>query len=160
MPIYFAWFTTALLSVGGDANDQNLPQSGRLLYCVISGFCNTYPTFRQKSTKGNFRVADNTLGMCRTRTAAMLVGRYAPESRTNDEAPNPSASRCPRVPSFESALTRKHQLISGSGATGRPEARADLHRHGCRGPKAWRNNFSPFRYPLTASQHGRHLTAR
>src|ERR1700747_190350 len=40
MPIYFAWFTTALLSVGGDANDQNLPQSGRLLYCVISGFPN------------------------------------------------------------------------------------------------------------------------
>src|ERR1700739_1600248 len=36
MPIYFAWFTTALLSVGGDASDQNLPQSGRLLYCVIS----------------------------------------------------------------------------------------------------------------------------
>src|SRR5580700_1931809 len=35
MPIYFAWFITALLSVGGDANDQNLPQSGRLLYCVI-----------------------------------------------------------------------------------------------------------------------------
>ena len=35
MPIYFAWFTTALLSVGGDASDQNLPQSGRLLYCVI-----------------------------------------------------------------------------------------------------------------------------
>jgi hypothetical protein len=34
MPIYFAWFTTALLSVGGDASDQNLPQSGRLLYCV------------------------------------------------------------------------------------------------------------------------------
>src|SRR5246127_5129273 len=30
MPIYFAWFTKALLSVGGDANDQNLPQSGRL----------------------------------------------------------------------------------------------------------------------------------
>ena len=29
------WFITALLSVGGDANDQNLPQSGRLLYCVI-----------------------------------------------------------------------------------------------------------------------------
>src|ERR1700745_1793621 len=46
MPIYFAWFTTALLSVGGDARDQNLPQSGRLLYCVISGVvsrgrCNT-----------------------------------------------------------------------------------------------------------------------
>jgi hypothetical protein len=37
MPIYFAWFTTALLSVGGDANDQNLPQSGRLLYCVRRG---------------------------------------------------------------------------------------------------------------------------
>jgi hypothetical protein len=35
MPIYFAWFIEALLSVGGDANDQNLPQSGRLLYCVI-----------------------------------------------------------------------------------------------------------------------------
>ena len=43
MPIYFAWFTTALLSVGGDADDQNLPQSGRLLYCVRSGFRNTYP---------------------------------------------------------------------------------------------------------------------
>src|ERR1700741_132343 len=42
MPIYFAWFTTALLSVGGDASDQNLPQSGRLLYCVISGFINSY----------------------------------------------------------------------------------------------------------------------
>ena len=37
MPIYFAWFTTALLSVGRDANDQNLPQSGRLLYCVRRG---------------------------------------------------------------------------------------------------------------------------
>ena len=43
MPIYFAWFTTALLSVGGDADDQNLPQSGRLLYCVRSGFLNIYP---------------------------------------------------------------------------------------------------------------------
>src|SRR6516225_2209216 len=43
MPIYFAWFTTALLSVGGDANDQNLPQSGRLLYCVGRGFIDTYP---------------------------------------------------------------------------------------------------------------------
>ena len=28
----------ALLSVGGDANDQNLPQSGRLLYCVRRDF--------------------------------------------------------------------------------------------------------------------------
>jgi hypothetical protein len=44
MPIYFAWFTTALLSVGGDANDQNLPQSGRLLYCVRRGFLDIYPT--------------------------------------------------------------------------------------------------------------------
>jgi hypothetical protein len=43
MPIYFAWFTTALLSVGGDASNQNLPQSGRLLYCVIIGFINIYP---------------------------------------------------------------------------------------------------------------------
>jgi hypothetical protein len=42
MPIYFAWFTTALLSVGSDANDQNLPQSGRLLYCVRSGFLDIY----------------------------------------------------------------------------------------------------------------------
>jgi hypothetical protein len=25
---------------------------------VIRGFRNTYPTFRQKSTKGNFRAAD------------------------------------------------------------------------------------------------------
>jgi hypothetical protein len=45
MPIYFAWFITALLSVGGDANDQNLPQSGRLLYCVRSGFLNSYRHF-------------------------------------------------------------------------------------------------------------------
>ena len=42
MPIYFAWFITALLSVGGDANDQNLPQSGRLLYCVRRGFLDIY----------------------------------------------------------------------------------------------------------------------
>ena len=38
MPIYFAWFTTALLSVGGDTSNQNLPQSGRLLYCVINAY--------------------------------------------------------------------------------------------------------------------------
>jgi hypothetical protein len=44
MPIYFVWFITALLSVGGDANDQNLPQSGRLLYCVRSGFINSNRT--------------------------------------------------------------------------------------------------------------------
>src|SRR6266404_5047169 len=43
MPIYFPWFTKALLSVGGDASDQNLPQSGRLLYCVIIPVRNTYP---------------------------------------------------------------------------------------------------------------------
>src|ERR1700752_4070761 len=42
MPIYFAWFTTALLSVGGDANDQNLPQSGGLLYCVIIPVLGSY----------------------------------------------------------------------------------------------------------------------
>jgi hypothetical protein len=30
MPIYFSWFITALLSVSGDANNHNLPQSGRL----------------------------------------------------------------------------------------------------------------------------------
>jgi hypothetical protein len=28
--------------VGGDANDQNLPQSGRLLYCVIIPVRNIY----------------------------------------------------------------------------------------------------------------------
>src|ERR1700748_170173 len=48
MPIYFAWFTTALLSVGSDANDQNLPQSGRLLYCVIRGFIDIYPPVTPK----------------------------------------------------------------------------------------------------------------
>jgi hypothetical protein len=36
------WFITALLSVGGDANDQNLPQSGRLLYCVIIPVLDSY----------------------------------------------------------------------------------------------------------------------
>jgi hypothetical protein len=61
MPIYFAWFTTALLSVGGDADDQNLPQSGRPLYCVRRGFLNTYlrelpvpwakPSFRLRLTR-------------------------------------------------------------------------------------------------------------
>src|SRR5260370_21165803 len=35
MPIYFSWLITALLSVSGDANNHNLPQSGRLLYCVL-----------------------------------------------------------------------------------------------------------------------------
>src|ERR1700731_864556 len=34
MPIYFSWLITALLSVSGDANNHNLQQSGRLLYCV------------------------------------------------------------------------------------------------------------------------------
>src|SRR5882757_5180788 len=36
MPIYFSWLITALLSVGGDTNNHNLQQSGRLLYCVHS----------------------------------------------------------------------------------------------------------------------------
>src|ERR1700686_1406876 len=35
MPIYFLSFNIrVLLSVGVDANDQNLPQRGALLYCV------------------------------------------------------------------------------------------------------------------------------
>src|SRR3984893_8969375 len=38
MPIYFSWLITALLSVGGDANNHNLQQSGRLLYCVTWRF--------------------------------------------------------------------------------------------------------------------------
>src|ERR1700724_550431 len=38
MPIYFSWLITALLSVGGDTNNHNLQQSGRLLYCVTWRF--------------------------------------------------------------------------------------------------------------------------
>src|SRR5271156_346205 len=34
MPIYFSWFITALLLVGGGPTNHTLPQSGRLLYCV------------------------------------------------------------------------------------------------------------------------------
>src|ERR1700758_5869751 len=49
MPIYFAWFTTALLSVGADARDQNLPQSGRLLYCVRSGVAVEKLAFSEES---------------------------------------------------------------------------------------------------------------
>src|ERR1700751_4492297 len=63
MPIYFRWFTKALLSVGGDASDQNLPQSGRLLYCVINGFLDTYSLDRafrgdQKLSRILFRDQD------------------------------------------------------------------------------------------------------
>src|ERR1035437_6832225 len=36
MPIYFSCFITALLSVDSDRNNHTLPQSGRLLYCVLS----------------------------------------------------------------------------------------------------------------------------
>src|ERR1700680_2899430 len=39
MPIYFSWLITALLSVGGDTNNHNLQQSGRLLYCMTRRFC-------------------------------------------------------------------------------------------------------------------------
>src|SRR5258708_38253351 len=42
MPISFSWLITALLSVGGDTNNHNLQQSGRLLYCV------TRPCYRQQ----------------------------------------------------------------------------------------------------------------
>jgi hypothetical protein len=35
----------------------------RLRLVVISGFPNTYSTLRQKSTQGNFRLADNTPGV-------------------------------------------------------------------------------------------------
>src|SRR5260370_37966226 len=38
MPIYVSWLITALLSVGGDTNNHNLQQSGRLLYCVTRRF--------------------------------------------------------------------------------------------------------------------------
>src|SRR4029077_2795584 len=34
MPIYFSWFITALLFGKWWSNNHNLPQSGRLLYCV------------------------------------------------------------------------------------------------------------------------------
>ncbi len=49
MPIYFPWFTKALLSVGGDASDQNLPQSGRLLYCVIIPVIDIYLRVRDQT---------------------------------------------------------------------------------------------------------------
>jgi hypothetical protein len=55
MPIYFAWFTTALLSVDGDANDQNLPQSGRLLYCVRRGVAVEKVGFPEKNHKSGDR---------------------------------------------------------------------------------------------------------
>src|ERR1035437_6239 len=41
MPIYFSWFITALPSVSSDTNNHNLPQSGRLLYCVLRRFCSS-----------------------------------------------------------------------------------------------------------------------
>src|SRR5579864_812603 len=63
MPIYFVWFTTALLSVGGDTSNQNLPQSGRLLYCVIIPVRNIHPKpsqfsdIRVRVRRGNPAVA-------------------------------------------------------------------------------------------------------
>jgi hypothetical protein len=38
MPIYFSWLITALLSVSGDANNHNLPQSGRLFILRVMGY--------------------------------------------------------------------------------------------------------------------------
>jgi len=41
MPIYFSWLITALLSISGDVNNHNLPQSGRLFILrVIEIFAN------------------------------------------------------------------------------------------------------------------------
>src|SRR5580700_9424853 len=82
MPVYFAWFTTALLSVGGDANDQNLPQSGRLLYCVGRGFLDIYPTFC-RINRGLFELATarklarqlNTSAFVRTHLASLAKRR-------------------------------------------------------------------------------------
>src|SRR5467141_39003 len=55
MPIYFSWLITALLSVGGGTNNHNLPQSGRLLYCVHWRFC-----INRTGKPANFRFADDT----------------------------------------------------------------------------------------------------
>src|SRR4029077_14871054 len=38
MPIYFSWLITALLSVSGDVNNHNLPQSGRLFILRVIAF--------------------------------------------------------------------------------------------------------------------------
>src|SRR5579862_4878898 len=74
MPIYFAWFTTALLSVGGDTSNQNLPQSGRLLYCVGRGFLNIYPTQSALShlQELSFRLRDKPEGSNEAEFTAIL----------------------------------------------------------------------------------------
>src|SRR5258707_14706244 len=59
MPIYFSWLITALLSVGGDANNHNLQQSGRLLYCVtlpVSNSSHSRETHSARREEGVFRI--------------------------------------------------------------------------------------------------------
>src|SRR5271154_1987297 len=53
MPIYFSWLITALLSVGGDTNNHNLQQSGRLLYCVHHRRCTQLATRLSSPTEMN-----------------------------------------------------------------------------------------------------------
>src|ERR1035441_6129493 len=57
MPIYFSWFITAPLSVSGDADNHNLPQSGRLLYCVISRYSSRTGTTRDTPRPNQFHNA-------------------------------------------------------------------------------------------------------
>src|SRR4030081_3080808 len=69
MPIYFSWLITALLSVGGDTNNHNLQQSGRLLYCVncnrqlrgrISGDAARRPSIEVRSSLEQARLASKS----------------------------------------------------------------------------------------------------
>jgi len=62
MPIYFSWLITALLSVGGDTNNHNLPQSGRLLYCVTRRFINNRDS--RTDWQAHYRVTRVSSGTC------------------------------------------------------------------------------------------------
>src|ERR1700752_5170245 len=76
MPIYFRWFTKALLSVGGDASDQNLPQSGRLLYCVIIPVLDIYPRCQQCLPYGDREGVGELSGQSETRSAILDVAHH------------------------------------------------------------------------------------
>jgi hypothetical protein len=88
MPIYFAWFTTALLSVGGDANDQNLPQSGRLLYCVRRGFLDINP-------KRLLQQPQESIYIYRERKALTAVQRGITIASTKTHCPKVEPRRIP-----------------------------------------------------------------
>src|SRR3984893_4867155 len=150
MPIYFSGFITALLSVSGGVDNHNLPQSGRLLYCVkirtrvqntLQAMALNHALRRGRGLDCNWAEGTASLVSGRLhqskagRTAALIRAIAAADPGVGRASRKTSPATAPGAALVDASRCGTRDSIGDGGVPGRPEPlrpgqeRSQLHRN-------------------------------